>query len=73
MKNYDEDMFWDYPIAGNYDFGIFGTCSATDCTGLIPSAPVSDDEFEAYNDVFRFQHQDVPAKDDTLKNPINKL
>ena len=32
------------------------TNSATvcECTGLIPSAPLNDDEFESYDDVYNF-------------------
>lgn len=30
------------------------TCSTTECTGLIPSAPTSGAEVEHYNQVFRF-------------------
>ncbi len=30
------------------------SCSAMDCTGLIPSLPVSDAEIEHYNQLYRF-------------------
>lgn len=30
-------------------------CSATDCTGLIPSLPQSKAELESYNDLYRFE------------------
>ena len=29
-------------------------CSATDCTGLIPSLPESEDQLEAYEDLYPF-------------------
>lgn len=29
-------------------------CSATDCTGLIPSLPSSEEELEAYEEMYRF-------------------
>lgn len=72
MKDFEKDMFWDYTQENDYNYGILNTCSFTDCTGLIPSAPATDDEFEAYNDIYRFRHQDIPAKEDTLKNPVSK-
>ncbi len=28
--------------------------SASDCTGLIPSAPLDDAEFDSYNEVYNF-------------------
>ena len=28
--------------------------SSTDCTGLIPSAPLNDAEFDSYNEVYNF-------------------
>ena len=37
------------------DFDIdIQSCSATDCTGLIPSLPQSDDEVEHYNELRQF-------------------
>lgn len=30
------------------------SCSAMDCTGLIPALPVSDAEIEHYNQLYRF-------------------
>lgn len=29
-------------------------CSATDCTGLIPSLPISDSELESYAEVYHY-------------------
>ena len=37
----------------NYDIDI-QTCSAMDCTGLIPSAPQSEAELEAYEDLYPY-------------------
>lgn len=37
----------------NYDIDI-QTCSSTDLTGLIPAAPVSEDELESYEDLYHY-------------------
>lgn len=37
----------------NYDVDI-QACSATDCTGLIPAAPESEAELEAYEDLYPY-------------------
>lgn len=37
----------------NYDVDI-QTCSATDCTGLIPALPESEAELEAYEDLYPY-------------------
>lgn len=33
--------------------------SATDCTGLLPTAPVSQDEVESYNDLYPYLPEPV--------------
>ena len=36
-------------------FDDFGTaCPVTDCTGLIPALPSSEEELEAYEEMYRF-------------------
>ncbi|MDO4522427.1 MAG: hypothetical protein Q4B57_04670 [Eubacteriales bacterium] len=40
-------------IIDSYDY-LGKAASPTDCTGLIPSAPRSDDEIEAYEDLYPF-------------------
>lgn len=37
-----------------FDFDV-QACSATDCTGLIPSLPLNDAELESYNDIYPFE------------------
>ncbi len=41
-----------------YDYGEFddtmNTGSASDCTGLIPSAAVSESEYDSYEDLYDF-------------------
>ena len=36
------------------DYGMQKCGESTDCTGLIPSLPQSDDEVEAYNEMYAF-------------------
>ncbi len=36
------------------DYGDVQICSATDCTGLIPSLPESEDQIEAYEELYPF-------------------
>lgn len=41
--------------ASDQDFDIdIQACSAMDCTGLIPAAPISDAEIESYNQLYKF-------------------
>ena len=51
------------PDSGNekdpWDIDI-QACSATDCTGLIPSAPHSRAEREAYEEVYHYQPKAAP-------------
>lgn len=50
--------------ASDQDFDIdIQSCSTTDCTGLIPSAPVSDAEVEHYNQLYKFlpEHDTEPT------------
>ena len=37
-----------------YDY-LGNSCSSMDCTGLIPSLPVSDEELDAYKEVYQFR------------------
>lgn len=44
----------------NDDFDIdIQSCSAMDCTGLIPSLPQSDAEVEHYNQLYKFLPEHV--------------
>lgn len=44
----------------NYD--ITKTNSATDCTGLIPTPPQSESEFDSYMDVYEIRPSVPPEK-----------
>lgn len=48
------------------DDKIFDTCnicSTTDCTGLIPAAPSSEAEIEAYEELYPFRAPIIPVED----------
>lgn len=36
------------------ELAYMDSCSATDCTGLIPNLPVSDAEIESYEELYPF-------------------
>ena len=44
-KNKSADTDWEVDIQ---------SCSATDCTGLIPALPETDAEFEHYQDLYHY-------------------
>ena len=44
----------DQEIIDSYDY-LSNAASAHDCTGLIPSGPVDEEQLEAYEDVYHFQ------------------
>ena len=46
------------------DISDLDTCSATDCTGLIPSLPQSEAEREAYDDIHHMLPK-IPSATDT--------
>ncbi len=45
----------------------FLTCSAQDCTGLIPAGPVNEDELENYEELYPFLPK-VPNSSSHLKD-----
>lgn len=51
-------------IIDSYDY-LSNAASSQDCTGLIPSAPVSDSELESYEAVYKFQPPEIPSDNDT--------
>ena len=50
-KKYQKD---NQTIIDGYDY-LGNSASATDCTGLIPSAPLSKAERDSYQDVYHYQ------------------
>ncbi|MCI8598891.1 MAG: hypothetical protein HFJ10_10720 [Lachnospiraceae bacterium] len=53
-------------IIEGYDY-LGNSCSTTDCTGLIPSSPQSEAEYDSYEEVYHFQPK-VTAKTDTSRS-----
>ena len=48
-------------VIDTYDY-LGNSCSATDCTGLIPSAPKNKAEQDSYEELYHYQPK-PPAKD----------
>ena len=48
-------------LIDSYDY-LSNAASAHDCTGLIPALPESEDELDAYNDVYQYQTPLVKPK-----------
>ena len=57
MKLYYDRDFDEYPVPDGEDMYGIGA-SAYDCTGLIPSAPQSEDELEAYDEIYPYLPED---------------
>lgn len=48
-----------------YDkFELCNACSSTDCTGLIPTPPLTEEEMESYMDIYDYQPPNVTERDD---------
>lgn len=56
-KHISEDLSESYDYLGN-------SCSAWDCTGLIPFAPTDRSQLESYEDLYRFTPPDIPSGKD---------
>ena len=52
-KNKSADTDWEIDIQ---------SCSATDCTGLIPAGPVDEEELKSYEAVYHYQPPKVDIK-----------
>lgn len=50
------------PEDATFEYDICKSCSFTDCTGLIPTSPQTDDEWDSYNDIYKFQPIPVEQK-----------
>ncbi len=55
-KNGEEKPYYDH-IDDVYNYG--NACSATECTGLIAHAPLTEEELASYMDIYDFQPPDV--------------
>lgn len=50
-------------IIDSYDY-LTNAASATDCTGLIPSEPMSKAERDSYEEVYMYTPPEVPIRND---------
>lgn len=48
-------------IPDSYDY-LANSASSTDCTGLIPAAPISEAELESYNETYHYIPPVVKSK-----------
>ena len=48
-------------VTDSYDF-LSNAASTQDCTGLIPSGPVNEDELESYEAVYHYQPPKIENK-----------
>lgn len=55
----NKNIYRNYPIGREEDEYGFGA-SMYDCTGLIPSEPQSEEELDAYGDIYPY----LPTQDD---------
>lgn len=55
------DLSENEKIIDSYDY-LANAASPWDCTGLIPSAPLSKEELESYESVYRFEPPTLPPK-----------
>ena len=53
-KEKQKEMKKNQELIDHYDY-LKNAASSTDCTGLIPALPESEDELDAYNDVYQYQ------------------
>lgn len=62
-----------------WDINALNASSATELTGLIPSAPISDAEIESYNELMTFSAKDIVAKgnednqNEIVKSTVNNF
>lgn len=62
-KNDEQKKSIHIPEDETFDYDICNSCSFGDCTGLIPSSPQSEEEWDSYNDVYKFQPEPVKKTD----------
>ena len=55
-------------IIDSYDY-LANAASTQDCTGLIPSAPLSSEELESYQDVYNYQPPKLKISDKSGEVP----
>ncbi len=60
LKNQKKASEENQRIIDSYDY-LTNAASSQDCTGLIPSAPLNEEELESYNALYKFQPPKVPS------------
>ena len=60
-KETQKEMKKNQELIDHYDY-LKNAASSTDCTELIPALPESEDELDAYNDVYQYQTPLVKPK-----------
>lgn len=60
MSNKEKGNYGEF--AADEDLDDLNSCSATDCTGVVTRAPQSDEELEAFKDIYDFEPPYVSAK-----------
>lgn len=48
----------------SFDFDLMDASSSTECTGLTPRPPLTDSEYESYQEVFDFGPPKIRTKKD---------
>ena len=59
-KETQKEMKKNQELIDHYDY-LKNAASSTDCTGLIPALPESEDELDAYNDVYQNHRGSTPG------------
>ncbi len=60
LKNQKKASEENQRIIDSYDY-LTNAASSQDCTGLIPSAPLNEEELESYNALYKFQPPKIPS------------
>ena len=59
LKNQKTTSEENQRIIDSYDY-LSNAASTQDCTGLIPSAPLNEEELESYNALYKYQPPEIP-------------
>ncbi|HHV32853.1 hypothetical protein [Caproiciproducens sp. LBM24188] len=60
-----KEKYWPYEHDEDSFFDSESVVSTTECTGLIPDSPGSDNEVESYTDIY-----DIPQPKDKVNNGL---
>ena len=59
----DKQLFYSKPV-DSFGYDCCNACSARDCTGLIPSAPLTEEEMDAYREIYDFEPPTVTVRNE---------